>query len=197
MIEDIDTLIENVRKYTESAVSQSRYEHSVRTAETSARYCRKYGLDEKLGYLAGIGHDMCKAMDSELLMSISARDGKPFSDIERMKPGLLHGRAAAVKMQEDFNITEPDVIEAVANHTFGFVGMCDLSKVLYVADKIEPGRDHVTEAYLKSLEKLTLDQLVLSVLRDNVNHLKKKNKAVAPETELLLKWLEERVNEKI
>ena len=75
--------------------------------------------------------------------------------------------------------------------------MCDLSKVLYVADKIEPGRDHVTEAYLKSLENLTLDQLVLSVLRDNVNHLKKKNKAVAPETELLLKWLEERVNEKI
>ena len=52
MIEDIDTLIENVRKYTESAVSQSRYEHSVRTAETSARYCRKYGLDEKLGYTA-------------------------------------------------------------------------------------------------------------------------------------------------
>ena len=197
MIEDIDVVTEKVREYAKSAVSQSRFEHSVRTAETCVKYCKKFGLDEKKGYLAGIGHDMCKAMEPELLISIAVRDGKPFSDLEKMKPGLLHGRAAAVKLHEDFNVFEPDVIEAVANHTFGFPGMCDLSKILYVADKIEPGREHVTEEYLKSLKDLTLDQLALSVLQDNINHLKKKNRAVASESEALLKWLEDRVNEKI
>ncbi len=197
MIEDIDVVIEKVREYAKSAVSQSRFDHSVRTAETCVKYCKKFGLDEKKGYLVGIGHDMCKALDPELLMSIALRDGKPLSDLEKIKPGLLHGRAAAVKLQEDFNVFDPDVIEAVANHTFGFPGMCDLSKVLYVADKIEPGRDHVTGEYLSSLKNHTLNQLVLSVLQDNINHLKKKNRTVAAESEELLKWLEEKVDEEI
>ncbi len=189
MTEQIDELIEEIKKYVASAVSASRYAHSVRTAETCARLCRKYGVDEKTGYLAGISHDMCKAMDGALLVSVASRDGSPISELEASHPGLLHGRAAAVKLREDFELCDPDVIEAVSNHTFGKPGMGPLAMILYVADKIEPGREHVTEKYMKKLESLSLTELVKFVLKENVDYLKKKGKAVAPESEALLKSL--------
>ena len=40
-----DKLIEDIRKYTMAAVNESRYEHSVRTAEMCARLCKKEGID--------------------------------------------------------------------------------------------------------------------------------------------------------
>ncbi len=189
MIKDIDSLIEEIRKYAKGVVSDSRFQHSVRVAETAMKLCEKFGLDGKIGYLAGISHDICKAMPDDLLISMSARDGLPFTDLEAKKPALLHGRAAAVKLQEDFNLSEPDVIEAVQNHTFGKIGMSDLSKIVFIADKIEPGRPQVDEAYLKKIKKLSLNALALFVLEDNIAYLEKKGKAVAPQSLELLDWL--------
>lgn len=191
MIKDIDSLIEEIRKYAKGAVSESRFQHSVRVAETAMKLCEKFGLDGKIGYLAGISHDICKAMPDDILISISARDGLPFTELESKKPALLHGRAAAVKLQEDFNISEPDVIEAVQNHTFGKIGMSDLSKIVFIADKIEPGRPQVDEAYLKKIKKLSLNELALFVLSDNIAYLEKKGKAVAPQSLKLLGWLKD------
>ena len=50
-----------------------------------------------------------------------------------------------------FDITDSDILEAVRVHTFGEPGMCDLAKILYVADKIEPGRNHVTAEHKQML----------------------------------------------
>jgi predicted HD superfamily hydrolase involved in NAD metabolism len=190
--EDYDVLTEKIRQYTLAAVKQSRYEHSVRVAETAQKLCRKYGVDEKRGYLAGIGHDMCKDMSDALLISMASRDGKPVTPLEMKKPALLHGRAAAVKMREDYGITDPDILQAVAVHTFGASDMCPLAKILYAADKIEPGRDYVTKEYLDRLSKLSLDELVRAVLADGISYLEKKGCTVAPESEKLLASLEKK-----
>lgn len=189
MIENIDELTEKIRKYTKASVSESRYEHSLRTAQTCAFFCRKYGLDEKTGYLAGVAHDMCKKLPPEKMEKLAAQDGEDVSELERKNPALLHGRAAAVLIQEKFDVHEKDVVEAIANHTFGKKGMCDLAKILFVADKIEPGRDHVDEEYMKSISELTLNQLIFKVISESVEYLNKKGKKVAPATKEYLDYL--------
>ncbi|MCQ2610498.1 MAG: bis(5'-nucleosyl)-tetraphosphatase (symmetrical) YqeK [Treponema sp.] len=188
---DIDELTERIRKYTMACVTQSRYEHSVRTAQTCVKLCELSGVDPKMGFLAGICHDMCKCMDADVLKNLAKKDGQPFADIEERKPGLLHGRAAAVMIQSEFGITDPDLIEAVANHTFGKPGMCDLAKILFVADKIEPGRDHITKEYLKKMYKLPLDKMVYTVVKENVDYVEKKGNKVSDQTYELLRDLEE------
>jgi len=178
--------IEKIRKFTLAAVSQDRYEHSVRTAETAQKMCVLFGVDEKRGYLAGIGHDMCKDMDAALLVELASKDGRPFSALETKKPSLLHGRAAAVKMHDDFGIDDKEILQAVAYHTFGGVDLCPLAKILYAADKIEPGRDYVTDGYLKKLFAMDLDSLVYTVLKESIDYLREKGKSVAPESLLFL-----------
>ena len=189
-VSDIDLLTEKVRWYVKKSVSEKRYSHSVRTAEMCRKLCALYGLDEKTGYFAGISHDMCKNFKPEQLLSLAQEDGADVSELERKKPSLLHGRAAAVLLKNNFGVTDSSVLEAVANHTFGKTGMCSLAKVLYAADKIEPGREHVTEDYLARLLALSLDGLVKAVLEENIEYLRKKGSAVAQESEKLLESLQ-------
>lgn len=189
-VSDIDLLTEKVRRYVKKSVSEKRYSHSVRTAEMCRKLCALYGLDEKTGYFAGISHDMCKNFKPEQLLSLAKEDGADVSELERKKPSLLHGRAAAVLLKNDFGVTDSSVLEAVANHTFGKTGMCSLAKVLYAADKIEPGREHVTEDYLARLLALSLNGLVKAVLEENIDYLRKKGSAVAQESEKLLESLQ-------
>ena len=46
---------------------------------------------------------------------------------------------------------------------------------IYVADKIEPGRKHITRGYLEKIE-ISLDELVLFVLSENISYLKAHDK---------------------
>ena len=173
---------EEVRAFTEAHVKPKRYQHSVRVAEMCARMCRQYGLDSRKGYLAGIGHDMCKDFSDEELLELAGRDGLPIIDFDRKKPALLHGRAAAVMLKEHFKVYDPEILEAVANHTSGIIGMCDLTKCLFLADKIEPGRPQSTEEYRARLLAMSLDDMLYSVLEENYEYLINHGIEISPGT---------------
>lgn len=182
---------DEIRAFTQEHVKKSRYEHSVRVAETCARMCRQYGLDARKGYLAGIGHDMCKDFSDEELIELAGRDGLAISDFERKKPALLHGRAAAVMLQNHFKVLDPEILEAVANHTSGIIGMCDLTKCLFLADKIEPGRPQSTEEYRENLFAMPLNQMLYSVLEENYQYLTKHKIEIAPGTREMIEYYKE------
>ena len=122
---DIDNpeLFEKIRKFALVSEKPERYEHSERVAETAMIMCDMFGVDPKKGYLAGLAHDMCKDLDDGLLISLASHDNQPITPAEREKPSLLHGRAAAVKLQTDFGIEDSDIIQAVSRHTLGGASM--------------------------------------------------------------------------
>lgn len=175
-------LIEKIRYYVRGAVDDSRYAHSVRTAETARKLCKKYKLNEIDGYLAGLAHDMCKNMPDEVLLSFAKQDGALISSIEQEKPSLLHGRAAAVVLQKQFGIENEDILEAIRHHTFGGIHLCDLAKIIYISDKIEPGRSNSSPEYIKKLLKKKLNKVVFIVLESSIMYLKSKNKEIVRTT---------------
>lgn len=183
-------LTELVRKYAMTMVSQKRYEHSLRTAETAERLCEIHGLDSGKGYFAGISHDICKEMKADLVLSLASLDGQPIEKLEQDKPSLLHGRAAASVLRRDFSVEDGDILEAVRLHTFGEPGMGNLAKVLYVADKVEPGRDNVSGEHIDRICSMALDDALLLVVRENVGYLRERGKRIAPASLQLLSFLE-------
>ena len=184
-------LIEKVKQYAMVAVKPERFQHSIRVGETARLMCRIYGVDPVKGYFAGIAHDMCKDLDDEIQISLASHDGAEFTKQELKKPALLHGRAAAIKLEKDFGVDDREILEAVAKHTLGGKGLCSLSKIIYVADKVEPGRPHSTEEYRSELFALPLNTMCLKVLEENMNYLKKKNKSVADVSYKFLEDLKE------
>ena len=187
-------ILDKVRLYALKNEKAERYSHSVRVAQTSEFLCRRYGLDEKKGYFAGLAHDMCKDLDKEKIMALAEKDGMKIGELERKKPSLLHGRAAAVKLNEDFGVDDKEILEAVAFHTFGKDGICDLAKLVFVADKVEPERPQSTEEYRAKLFALDLNSLVLSVLEENIEYLKAKGKSIAFETFAFRDYLKKQID---
>lgn len=181
-------LFEKIRNYAQKNLSIERYEHSVRVAETAGIMCKLYGLDENLGLVAGIAHDICKEISDEKMLSLAKQDNNPISEIEQKKTSMLHGRAAAIKIQSEFAISDKNIIEAVANHTCGCPGLCDLGKIIFVADKIEPGRPQSTDEYRANLFKKSLNELTYTVVSESIEYLSRKGKKSAP---VALAWAEE------
>ncbi|MCQ2575696.1 MAG: bis(5'-nucleosyl)-tetraphosphatase (symmetrical) YqeK [Treponema sp.] len=185
---DYDKLIEQIRDYTKKSVKSKRYEHSERVADMCVTLCKKAGIDEKKGYLVGIGHDMCKDMPDYELIGTAGRDGNPVTEYELGKPALLHGRAAAVLMKDKFGITDSDILEAVANHTSGKEGMCDLTKILFLADKIEPGRPQSSDEYRARLLAMPLEEMTGTVIVENYKYIKSRGHNIYPGTQKMVEY---------
>lgn len=179
---DSPELLEKIRKYALASVKYERYEHSERVAETAMIMCDMFGVDPKKGYIAGLAHDICKDMSSEMLLSLASHDNQPITPVEKKKPSLLHGRAAAVILQRDFGLDDMDIIQAVSRHVLGGASMCPLAKIVFAADKIEPGRDWSTREYREKVFNLSLNEICLFVVDQNNEYLRKKGAEPAPVT---------------
>jgi nicotinate-nucleotide adenylyltransferase len=168
-------------------LSLERFIHSRNTAVLTWDLCRRFGLNPELGYLAGIAHDLGKSLSDETLLALAVSDGRGISKLEKKKPGLLHGRAAAVLLRERFGIDNGDVLEAVSLHTSGGTGMSPLAKIVYIADKVEVAREKIDPA-LRAMcyTEGDLDSIFLAVLESAVSSLRSGEIDLSEETLRLL-----------
>lgn len=176
---ELDELISRIRDYAKKSVKESRFNHSVRTAELASKMGRLYHVDDMRCYAAGLAHDMCKSLSDSEMLKIASRDGRTISTEEAENPSLLHGRAASVFLQELFNVTDAEILQAVAMHTLGGKHLCPLAKIIFIADKIEPGRPHSSAEYVDELLKLDLDVLAKKIVEENIEYLHSKGKKEA------------------
>jgi nicotinate-nucleotide adenylyltransferase len=185
-------LILRVEEAAREALNFERFLHSRNTALMAWDLCRRfsgstYNLNPELGYLAGIAHDLGKPLSEKELYKLVKNDGRGISRLEKEKPSLLHGRAAAVLLRERFNVHNETVLEAVALHTAGGSNMGPLAKVVYVADKMEVSRGKGDP----ELRKLVcggdnLEVVFLAVLNQTVSWLRSKKLKLSEDTVKLL-----------
>ena len=185
-----DLFVAKVDSYLKSHLSPMRYEHSVSTAATCSALAASFGYDRKHAFFTGLVHDIAREYSKEELVKWASKDGRPVRELDLESPVLLHGRAGAMVLKEEFGIQDQDLLDALSAHTTGTAGMKTLAKILFVADYIEPKRKHITPEFISSLEGLDLDGKVYAVLMGTLNHLAAKGKSVAPEALELKQELE-------
>lgn len=190
--ESLDEIILRIENDVRSSLDLSRFIHSRNTALLTWDLCKRFGLDPKKGYLAGIAHDMCKKLDPRELMRLSQMDESRISKLEQNKPGLLHGRAAAVLIRIKYGIHDEDVIEAIRHHTMGTEDMGLYARVLYIADKIEISRNDVREDLRELSRGADLDTLFAAVFTDTVVSLRNRNLDISFGTRKLLSAINKR-----
>ena len=187
--ETLTELAETIRVRIADMLSPARYEHSVRVASLSRELCGRFSLDPAAGYCAGIAHDMAKELPPEELLELARKDGRIISRIEMDKPALLHGRAAAVILHKEYGMEEGLVTNAVRHHTFGDPDLDPLSLVVYVADKIEPGRKQVSPEFRQTVLAGSLLAMSALVLDHTVAYLESRGKMVSDETRIMQEML--------
>jgi predicted HD superfamily hydrolase involved in NAD metabolism len=186
----MDCTAERLRALLGALVGDRRRSHSEAVARLAEGLCRRFGADPLHGALAGLGHDLARELPGERLLALVERDGRPVTREERERPVLLHGRAAAAVLQREVGDCPPMVLEAVADHVTGRPGMSLLSRVLFVADYLEPGRGFPGSEEKAALLRLNLNCMVLQVLEGVIAYLRSTGQPVATQALALRQELE-------
>lgn len=189
---DIELKTQEIDSFAKSVLTESRYAHSVRVAEYARHLANEYkeeGVSPALAYFTGLAHDICKKYSDEELVKLVEADGLGIDEVEKTRLNLLHGRAAAAVLRKKFGINDESVLKAVAFHTFGYEGIDALGKIIYIADKIEPGRPN-TENFRKMIKSVSLNELMLAVLDWNLDYIEKKGASIHPETKKMYEQIQ-------
>jgi predicted HD superfamily hydrolase involved in NAD metabolism len=184
------TAIENAESFARSRLSEGRYGHTLRVADTAADLARAHGLDEDRARLSALIHDAARDTRPEEFVRLAEEWDLPVGEPERQSPKLLHGPVAAELARRELGVEDEEVLEAVRAHTTGKPGMGPLALVLYVADKIEPARDYPSVERLRVLAREDLHAAAAASLRRAIAHNEERGKDVHPSSREALEWLE-------
>ncbi|MDQ3639756.1 MAG: bis(5'-nucleosyl)-tetraphosphatase (symmetrical) YqeK [Actinomycetota bacterium] len=184
-----DAVLEDAESYARGRLSDKRYAHTLRVAETAERLAKLHGLDSERARLAGLLHDTAREVGKEELLRVAEEDGLPVGDFERERPILLHGPVAAELAREDLGMEDGEVLDAVRAHTTGDPGMGPLALALFVADKIEPGREQPGVEDLRELARVSLHRAARAALEDSVSYNERRDRPAHPKSRQTLEWL--------
>jgi len=173
-------------KYTlKTRISRRRYEHSLRTAETAEGLGRRFSCDQAEAYIAGLLHDCARELSPEEILLLAAEDGADPGSEARQSIILLHGRAGAVIARRDFDVRNNRILDAIRTHVTGKPGMSLLSRIVFLADCLEPGRPWMNEEPVKNFIHLPLRAMLQAVLEYTLGYLKSEGRKIAEDSILL------------
>lgn len=154
--------IEKIKIYLENNLSKKRYTHSLGVAEEAVRLARHYGADEEKAYLAGLVHDVAKEIPADdAIERLEKKYGAELDAVTKNTFKLLHGVLGTYVIQSEFEIDDAEIIDAVRYHTTAKADMSLLTKIIYMADYIEPNRDFDGVEELRVLAYENLDRAIM------------------------------------
>jgi predicted HD superfamily hydrolase involved in NAD metabolism len=186
-----DTVLEAADAFARARLSDKRYDHTVRVADTAETLARKHGLDRDQTRLAALLHDAARETEPDEYLRLADEWGLPVGEPERQSPKLLHGPVAAELARRELGIEDEEVLSAIRAHTVGRAGMGPLALALYVADKIEPARDYPSVPRIRALAREDLREAAAESLRRAIGHNEGRGKPIHPASREMLEWLEE------
>ncbi len=180
--------MEQLEQVVVSLLNPNRVAHVLGCRDTAVELARHWGADPVDAARAGILHDITKAIDGPLQLTLCEAYGKILSDFSRRYPKTLHALTGSLVAERIFGENEA-VVSAIEHHTTGKADMNLLEKIIYVADYMEPNRDFPGVENLRELAYADMDAALKLGLEMTLEHLKRQGAEVSPESREALAWL--------
>lgn len=184
-------LLQAADAFARERLSDERYGHTARVADTVESLARKHGLDPDRARLAALLHDAARERAPEEFIRLAEEWKLRIGAPERESPKLLHGPVAAELGRRELGVEDGEVLEAVRVHTVGAAGIGQIALALYVADKIEPARDYPSVGRIRELAQHDLREAAAEALRRVVAHNEERDRPIHPASRAMLEWLEQ------
>ncbi len=180
--------MERLEQAVTGLLKPNRVAHVLGCRDTAVELARVWGADEQDAARAGLLHDITKALDGPLQLTLCREYGTMLSDFSAKNPKTLHALTGALVAERIFGENEA-VVAAIRSHTTGKADMNTLEKIIYVADYMEPNRDFPGVEELRHLAYTDLDAALKLGLTMTLEMLNKQGSEVSPESREALAFL--------
>ena len=164
-----------------SLLNPTRVAHVLGCRDCAVELARLYGENETDAARAGLLHDITKAIDGPLQLTLCAEYGMILDTFSRAFPKTRHALTGSLVARRIFGENER-VVSAICHHTTGRANMTLLEKIIYIADYVERNRDFPGVEEMRALAYTDLDAAVLMGLESAVAHVKRQGQELAPAT---------------
>ena len=184
--------MEELENEVVSLLNPNRVAHVLGCRDCAIELARLYGENEVDAARAGLLHDITKAIDGPLQLTLCAEYGIVLDTFSRSFPKTLHALTGSLVAQRIFGENE-HVVGAICHHTTGRANMTLLEKIIYIADYVERNRDFPGLEEMRAMAYTDLDRAVLMGLESAVAHVKRQGQGLAPATLEALEYLQKHV----
>lgn len=174
---NVSYLTEKVKE----ALSNDRYEHSVRVLETARKLAAHYEVPAEAVEIAAIFHDYAKCLSKECLKE-NIRYYEIDANLLNYHHELWHGPVAAAIIRDKFHIENTDIINAIYYHTTGRAGMSIVEYIVFTADFTEPERNIPGIDEIRKLSFQNVETAARKALKSTIIHLMNQDATVHPDT---------------
>ena len=180
--------IEQLEKVVVQLLNPNRVKHVLGCRDTAADMARVWGADETDAARAGLLHDITKALDGPLQLTLCSEYGKVLDEFSENNPKTLHALTGSMVAERIFGENEA-VVAAIESHTTGKPAMNTLEKIIYVADYMEPNRDFPGVEELRHLAYTDLDGALKLGLEMTLAMLREQKRQISPASSQALEYL--------
>ena len=181
--------IEQLEQAVTALLKPSRVNHVLGCRDTAVGLAKRWGADETDAARAGLLHDITKALDGPLQLTLCKAYGIILDDFFVENPKTIHALTGSLVAQRIFGENN-NVVQAIASHTTGKKDMSLLEKIIYVADYVEPNRDFDGVETLRYLADTNIDNALKLGLETTIGMLREQGRTVSPQSQQALAWLE-------
>jgi predicted HD superfamily hydrolase involved in NAD metabolism len=165
--------IQAIRDRIEHELEPDLLTHVRETAALARHLAEIHGIAPERAELAALVHDIADRYSEHELLALAEKYEIEVSLTEARVPKLLHGPVGAEIVRREWHIDDEEILDAIRYHISGYRFMSKLAKVLFAADKLEPGRDRHYGGLngIRELAELDLDAALLRLYAWRVNEL--------------------------
>ena len=182
--------MEELEQVVTSLLNPNRVAHVLGCRDTAVKLAKHWGADVTEAARAGILHDITKALDGPLQLTLCDEYGILLSKFSQENPKTLHALTGSLVAEQIFGENEA-VVEAIRYHTTGRANMALLEKIIYVADYMEPCRDFSGVEDLRAAACRNLDEAMLMGMEMTMAHVRRQGQQLAQATVDAVRFLRE------
>jgi nicotinate-nucleotide adenylyltransferase len=182
--------MEQLEQVVVSLLKPNRVAHVLGCRDTAMDLAKRWGADPEDAARAGLLHDITKALDGPLQLTLCAEYGIVLGEFSKHNTKTLHSLTGSLVAERIFGENQA-VVDAICSHTTGKPNMTTLEKILYIADYIEPNRDFPGVENLRQLAYTDLDKAVKTGLLMTLEVLKKNQQEISPASAEAIAFLEQ------
>ena len=181
--------MESLELIVREKIGEERYGHTMDVVDVAMKLAKVHHASEEKVRLAALLHDYAKNISHEESLDLVYSHGIILDDISMSSTNLIHGPLGSKLAQENFNIEDQEILDAITYHTTGRENMSLVEKVIFLADFIEPGRDFKGIENIRSVAYEDLDRAILLALDSTIGFLLKKQSLLHLNTVLARNYL--------